>query len=408
MDSLNFNKNEEPILFRETDNIDLKLNRIEDFLKEIKNPCALVPAIQIAGTNGKGSIASFIENSLKEAKISFGVYTSPHLKNWCERIRVNGCEITKLEFKKTLKKHKNLIIQHKLTPFEILFALALDYFSTKDLQLIVLEVGLGGRLDATTSHPTRPIIAMSSIGLDHKEYLGESLEDITKEKAAIIKPGCTVISSQQHPEVCKILEEKARENNAKIKWVNEISKDWKLGIPGKIQYKNAAVAKAVLEELNLLNIKIKKEDIKRGLETAYWPGRMQLVKWQEKPILLDAAHNPPAAKQLSLERKDWPNQENGVVWILGIQKKKEGPQIVRNLIQKKDIAWIIPIPNFQSWSKRELCKACPEIELQLRQADDIQEVLAELSSARDWPKPPPVLAGSLYLIGDILQREIFN
>lgn len=210
--------------------------------------------------------------------------------------------------------------------------LPLNILKKKKVELLVLEVGLGGRLDATTAHPYRPVIAVASIGLDHCEHLGYSLENIAIEKSSVITPFSSVISAKQDPVVEKILEAKAQEKQAKLHWVKPISTDWELGLAGSIQRENAAVAKGVLEALVPLGWKINETEIREGFRQAKWPGRLQSVRWNGHPLLIDGAHNPPAAKQLSKERNLWKHQKNGVHWILGIQSQKEGPKMLKHLL----------------------------------------------------------------------------
>ena len=168
----------------ERENIQLGLSRIKNALKDLDDPCKNIPAIQIVGTNGKGSITAFIENILYTDKKNIGVTTSPHLLDICERIRVNKEKISKEEFERLFKKIKNNLSTHKLSPFEQIICCALNFFDLKKVDLLILEAGLGGRLDATTAHPLRPIIAIGNIGLDHKEYLGDSIEKICKRKSS--------------------------------------------------------------------------------------------------------------------------------------------------------------------------------------------------------------------------------
>ncbi len=124
------------------------------------------------------------------------------------------------------------------------------------------------------------------------------------------------------------------------------------------------------------------------------------------PIVLDGAHNPHAAKQLAIERDTWTNQESGIIWILGIQKRKDMMNILHNLIREKDLAWIVPIPSQQSWSKDQILSYCPEYKKQLKEALSVEEVLSMLRTRKEWPSPPPIITGSLYLIGDLFQRQI--
>ncbi len=385
--------------------MDLGLKRIKTALQEMGNPCENIPAIQIAGTNGKGSITSFIQSVLKAAGIRAGVTTSPHLTSWCERIKADGQTISSKELRQRLISLKPLTQSLHLSPFERLTAVALDHFAAQRMELLVLEVGLGGRLDATTAHSYRPIIAMAAIGLDHCKYLGESLEAITKEKAAVITHGSIVISAPQQPEVTHILEDLADKQNSKLVWVSPLSKDWKLGIAGEVQRENAAVAKSALEALSSLGWKIPEQTIREGFEFAKWPARLQKASWRTLPVIVDGAHNPLAAKRLAIERQRWSKEENGIQWILGIQFQKDGSQILRHLLQPLDSAWIVPVPHHLSWTKSQLSQKSPELESQLFEAEDVEEVLIHLHQEESWPNPPPVITGSLYLIGSLFKNK---
>ena len=185
----------------ERDNIKLGLSRIKEALQELGNPCKNIPAIQIIGTNGKGSIAAYLESILFEAKKNFGVTTSPHLFDVCERIRVNKKNINKTDFEKIFTLIEKNLSKYELTPFEKIFCCSLNFFDIEKVELLILEAGLGGRLDATTAHKLRPIIAIGNIGLDHKEYLGDTIEKIAKEKLAVIQKDSIVISCNQNSKV---------------------------------------------------------------------------------------------------------------------------------------------------------------------------------------------------------------
>ncbi len=381
----------------------LNLERISNVLDLINNPCKEIPAIQVVGTNGKGSIARFLESCLIEAGINVGATTSPHLVNWNERIRVNGKNISNNEFTNHILKVQNL--SQDLSEFELVITCALDYFSIKNVELIILEAGLGGRLDATTSHPKRPLIAIGSIGLDHCEYLGDNIVAITNEKAAVITTGSTVISSNQNEKVSRILEEIAFKKKAVLKWVKPLPKSWELGIPGEVQRKNAAVAKGIIQELKNLGWELNTSQIKNGLKNAKWPARLQRIYWKGKPLLLDGAHNPHAASELAKERLLWKENEKGVHWILGIQSHKKGPEIIRLLVKKNDHAWIIPVPNQNSWLASELSKSCPDLSNQLHQISNVEEILERFIKRGEWPKPFPIIAGSLFLFENFMSNE---
>ena len=388
--------------------MDLNLERMKLAIRLLGKPCNGIPAIQIAGTNGKGSITSFLESFFIKEGLKVGITTSPHLLSWCERIKIDGKKIAEREFKERLIKIKSITREINLTPFELVIATALDHFSFHKVKLMVLEVGLGGRFDATTAHQHRPLIGMASIGLDHCEHLGTDLRKIAKEKAAIIESESIVVSAMQSKEVMEIFEETVAKKKARLRWVKPISKEWDLGIPGEIQRKNAAVAKGILEELSTLGLKIKEENIRESFGLAKWPGRLQRVTWKGMPLVLDSAHNPAAAAELSKERLSWFNQEEGIHWIVGIQRNKDASSILRHLMKPKDSLWIVPITDHNYWTKENLVDVCPEIARKAIEVERVEEILEELLSAEEWPQPAPVITGSIYLLGNLLSKNIFK
>ena len=391
---------------KEYKNMNLGIDRMSLAINAMGDPCKGTPAIHIAGTNGKGSIAAFINSVLSLENIKTGVTTSPHLVDWVERICINKTPISKEEFQSLNLSLFPIAKKYNLTPFECVVAIALKYFTLREVELLILEVGLGGRLDATTAHKYRPIIAFGAIGLDHCEYLGDSLEKVAIEKAAIITSKSTVITASQHHIVKRVFEETAKRKEAVIHWVDPLPEDWNLGLSGAIQKENAAVAKGVIESLKKIGWSISKSQIREGFLLAQWPGRLQTIIWRGLPIIVDGAHNPHAAKQLSVERDAWTDQDNGVIWILGIQIRKDIAGILRKLIRVKDLVWIVPVPEQPSWTKEQVLSLCPEYKDQIKEALCVEDILSTLKKREIWPTPPPVISGSLYLIGDLLKKEI--
>ena len=385
--------------------MDLQLDRMHAALHELDHPCEAVPAIQVLGTNGKGSIVSFLESALCAAGLRCGVTTSPHLVSWCERIRIQGEPIAVETLRSQLQALQPLNERHRLTPFELLVTAAFLEFQRHACELLVLEVGLGGRLDATTAHPHRPVIAVASIGLDHCEHLGNNLTAIAMEKAAAIPPYATVISGAQDPAVQTVLDETCRKQQANLTWVQPLESSWELGLAGEIQRSNAAVALGALKALSSLGWTLPEAVIREGFATARWPGRLETVRWREHRLRLDGAHNPPAAVQLAEERVHWTNASIGVVWILAIQAHKDAAAMLQALLQPQDQAWILPVPGHKSWCRAALLKELPDLDNQLQEADGLETVLNQLSSD-GWPTPMPIVAGSLYLIGDLFARGV--
>ena len=389
--------------------MDLSLERMHRVLSALGDPCGNTPAVQVVGTNGKGSIACMIHSGLSAAGVNSGLTTSPHLVSWCERICINQTPITQVELHQRLQALEPFAEEHHLTTFERLITAALMHFEAHDVDWLVLEAGLGGRLDATTAHPQRPLIAVGAIGIDHREHLGNTLTAISREKAAAISPGAHVISAAQLDPVRAVLEEHTHMVGATLEWVEPLPDAWDLGLPGTLQRHNGAVAYGALQEIRRLGANISEQSIREGLAKAHWPGRLQTVLWNERPIRLDGAHNPAAAAQLAQERACWCDRQQAQIWILGIQAHKQAPEMLQLLLEPNDFAWIIPVPGHQSWTLDRLSEACPNLANQMGGANDVLEVLNRLVSAPgSWPNPSPLIAGSLYLLGELMAQRIIE
>ena len=390
-------------LKHERDNIKLGLSRVKKVLQELDNPCQNIPAIQIIGTNGKGSIAAYLENILFEAKKNFGVTTSPHLFDICERIRVNKKNINKTDFEKFTGLMENKFTKYELTPFEIIICCALNFFDNKQVELLILEAGLGGRLDATTAHKLRPIIAIGNIGLDHKEFLGDTIEKIAKEKLAVIEKNSIVISCNQDIQVKNLINKKVEKVGAKVIWKDPISNSYELGLKGIFQKQNASVAVGAIEALNKLGFNIKEKSISKGLKKTTWVGRMETVNYLNKEILVDCAHNYPAAKALSNERSNWENEEEGIYWILGVQRKKDIYAILKTLLKKNDHLLLVPIPNQPSWQLKDLPQINKIDFKNIIEFEKFEFAIEYLFALKKWPQNHPVLTGSIFLVAEFIK-----
>ena len=407
--------------------VDLGLERLAGALAAGGQPERRFAAVQVAGTNGKGSICTFLAAILAEAGLHYGVYRSPHLLSWCERLQLGERWITPAELRADLGRWRSLAGAFHLTPFELLTAAAFDRLAAEAVQLAILEVGLGGRLDATTLHPDRRVIGLASIGLDHCEHLGSSLEAIAFEKAGVFQPGAIAVSAPQEPAVAAVLDDQARRVGTQLRWVDPLPPQAlggpRLGLAGDLQRRNGAVAVAMAQALGELGWGIEAGAIGRGLAQARWPGRLEIRSYRGQPLLLDGAHNPPAASALRQEldqgeRAPW--GAGGRRWLLGIQRHKQGAAMVRDLLAPGDQAAITPLPEHASWSAADLVAACPALASQLRPVADPAEGLAWLhqraasepgagelvsqgAGGRSEPAMAlPVVAGSLYLLGALI------
>ncbi len=307
------------------------LRRVDELLAQLGNPHLGARSVHIAGTNGKGSTAAMVASALTASGYTTGLYTSPHLHTWRERLRVNGELISEGEFVSLVERVKpeveavnNKATYGELTTFELLTALGFAHFKLKGVDFQVLEVGLGGKFDATNIiNPEVCII--TSISFDHTEVLGSSLAEIAAEKAGIIKTGCVVVTSPQPDEVGKVIQETCLSYGVELVRVGSdvtwrgLSSDlnrqlfqvkgrlgsYKLSIPllGQHQLGNAATAVAALEVLAEKGFNISRDSIIDGLARVSWPGRLQILR-RRPLIVVDGAHNPDSAQKLrqSLEQ----------------------------------------------------------------------------------------------------------
>ena len=359
--------------------------------------------MQVAGTNGKGSICTLVHQALLAAGIRAGLYTSPHLVSWTERIRLGHDPIAAPCLRRHLETATPIAQRHQLTPFELVTAAAFLAFAEADLELVVLEVGLGGRLDATTCHPHRPVIGFASVGLDHAEFLGPDPATIAAEKAGVLQPGAVAFSAPQSPEVAAVLSDRAAAVGAELRWVEPLDlNQWPLGLSGAVQAANGAVALGLLRALKERGWPVNDPAIRRGFAAARWPGRLQQLSWHGLPLLLDGAHNLPAALALRAELDAHP-ERHGLAsgpryWLLGMLANKQGPEIVAALLAPGDRAWIVPVPGHACWSLEALTAANPRLASQLHSAPSLEAglTLAGTCSGRI------VVAGSLYLLGQLL------
>jgi dihydrofolate synthase / folylpolyglutamate synthase len=340
------------ILDREHFGIKLGLDNIGRFLNRIDNPQNSYPSIHIAGTNGKGSTAVFIESILRQAGYKTGIFTSPHLADFRERIRVNGNQISKRYITRFIKKHKYLIARNKITFFEVCTALAFCFFADQKVDIAIVETGLGGRLDATNT--LLPILSIiTDISYDHTNILGETLTAIAGEKAGIIKPQTPVLIGLMKPEPKNKIKSVAKQKNApflmlqpgnfarngypfRYDYYGEVFeiKSLKTSLLGAHQIKNSALAIRAVELIKENGFNINKRNIKNGLAEAIWRARFEILKQNGRPdLILDVGHNPAGVKAMvETFRELYPNQKADIV--IGF---------VRNKNLKKSIQYLKPI-----------------------------------------------------------------
>ncbi len=390
--------------------VDLGLERMRRALAELGHPERRFAAVQVAGTNGKGSICTLVHAALLASGLRTGLYTSPHLVSWCERIRLGDQPIAAQELRGLLNDLQPLARRHDLTPFELVTLAAFQAFADAGLELVVLEVGLGGRLDATTVHPERQVLGFATIGMDHADVLGSTIAAIAAEKAGIFSRGSLAVSGPQQAEAAAVLRQRAVESGSSLRWVNPLATDkgdlvaghlrWRSGLPGLVQRHNSAVALGLVKALRQRGWTIPDQAIVEGFEGARWPARLQPVLWRGQPLLLDGAHNLPAAEALRRELDQGEASGHGRCWVLGMLANKPAPAMVRALLTPSDRAWLVPVPDHPCWSLEAVLAEAPELAGRLGATLSLADALSAAAACAEGGTV--VVAGSLYLIGDLI------
>jgi dihydrofolate synthase/folylpolyglutamate synthase len=302
------------------------LTNILAFTKELSFPERKFKSIHVGGTNGKGSTSHMLASILQEAGYKVGLYTSPHLKNFTERIRVNGNEIPKRKVSSFIKKNKDFLEKQKLSFFEMTVGMAFDYFANEKVDIAIIEVGLGGRLDSTNII-TPEVSVITNIGLDHTQFLGETLPEIAFEKAGIIKKNIPVIIGEEQSEVKSVFVSKADEEQAPIYFASDDDQNDKTDLLGDYQKKNTKTAIASIKKLN--GFSVSEENIKKGLlnvvKNTKLKGRWQIL--QENPkVICDTAHNKEG---LSIVLKQLEKESfKKIHFVLGVVSDKKLEEVL--------------------------------------------------------------------------------
>ena len=405
------------------------LRRVEELLARLGNPHLAARSVHIAGTKGKGSVAAMVASALSISGYTTGLYTSPHLHTWRERMRVDGELISEEEFVALVARLKPEVeaVNRKatygqLTTFELLTALGFAFFKLKEAKFQVLEVGMGGTFDATNVI-TPEVCIITSISLDHTEVLGNSLPEVAGEKAGIIKSGSIVVTSLQPDEVARVIEETCLNRGAElvrvgsdVTWqslgfdsnrqslqVRGRLNSYKLSIPllGQYQLENAAVAVAALEVLAEKGFKISKDGIVNGLAKVSWPGRLQILSRQ--PLLVvDGAHNPASAQKLKQSLEQYFDFDRAIL-VIGVSCDKDIAGIVSELV---------PLFNkvVVTRSRHPRAMAPPPIVAEFARHGDEVEVAEDVSTALTLAmgmagtRDLVCVAGSLFVVGEAIEQ----
>lgn len=417
-------------LGHETLAIKLGLKNTELLLEALNNPQQVLRAVQIAGTNGKGSTAVVLDSICRSAGIKTGLYTSPHLVSITERIRVNGIELTEVQFGNHATTVRNaaekLLAQRRIqalpTFFEQVTTIAFLAFKEAEVDVAILETGLGGRLDSTTTAKAQ-IVAITQIAFDHEEYLGDTLQAIAAEKAAIIWPGvdAVIVADEQPLEALAVIQKQCARNNVVpainncATRVEEISADGRfcvtfetpvrayerlwLGLRGKHQINNAAVAIRLAESLIAIGkYEISVDDVRDGVRSATNPGRLELIL-NRPSFLLDGAHNPAGARALREYLDNFGTRP--LTLVFGAMRDKQLSYIAETLFPAADQVVLTAIDNLRA-APVDLLHTIAEEHLPWKQITVASSSDDALAAAIDQTSPAGMICvtGSLYLIGE--------
>jgi len=400
--------------------------RIKILTERLGNPQNHLKFIHVAGTNGKGSTSAFLASILSCAGYSAGLYTSPHIERFNERIRLNGNEITNdelCEYVERIKTEIDRMIEEGLdhpTVFEAITAMAFLYYYEKKCDVVVLEVGLGGRLDATNVITNSLISVITKISTDHTEVLGNTISEIAYEKAGIIKQNGIVVTYPQDELALRVIESVCRQKNAAIYYSapdDFENVEFKPGllclkhphygniktpVVGVHQVYNAAVALKTAEVLKKTGFNIKDSDIVEGFKTASWPGRFELIG-KNPDVYIDGAHNPDGIRSfVETFKMIYPNRK--ALIIFGVMKDKEYEVMLSELsaITKHFIA--VTPDNPRALDAESLAKIMSKYCKNVEFSDTIEEAVEKLLS---YATDDDIIAalGSLYYIGHV--RKLF-
>jgi len=408
--------------------IKLGLENIRTLCAALGHPEKTFKSIIVAGTNGKGSVAAIIETALRANSLQTGRYTSPHLVRLEERFCVNGEQITHSVFADLIRELSEIInnlqesgqLETPPTFFEVTTAIAFTWFARSDVEVAVLEVGMGGQFDAT--NVVTPIGAViTEVDLDHQQFLGQTLTKIAFEKSGVIKPGIVVVTAETKPPVLEVFRRVCLERTARlIECPKQVTTDvkiqnhntelklttpqatygpLKLSLAGRHQVQNACSAVRLLEELNGI-LPISFPSIKTALTTTSWPGRLQLLQaGPRRHVLLDAAHNPAAASALGSYLSEMYPQKLPLVFAASRDKDVNG--IIRVLLPHITKVICVQLKTSRTWSATELNAsiAANHSGIATTTSDSPQAAL----EAAWLEQKIAVAAGSVYLAGEITQ-----
>lgn len=407
--------------------IKLGLDNMKELSKRIGDPHLDFKSVHVTGTNGKGSVCTFVSEMLRQHGLKVGLYTSPHLVDFRERIRVDGRMIPEkdvVRLGEELRVHMEDMASHgkekQLTFFEFTTGLAFKHFSEKSVDYVVAEVGMGGRMDATNI--IQPdVAAITRIGLEHTDYLGRTIMEIAFEKAGIIKDGCKVVTCERNPDVLRLFQDTCQKHKCEFARLGEhfdvsgidqdrsgtrfdyegerrIS-DLRTRLLGGFQAENAALAIAAVERLKDRGVHVTDDEVRKALKAAKWPGRLDIVS-REPMLMFDGSHNPDGATTTSKNLEAL--QMTPITFVLGCMKDKDARGIVKALAPHAAMMIVTHVANKRALEADELASiARQEYAGPVCVVPDSSEAFDR--AIEGFMGKGICVTGSLYLVGEAIQ-----
>jgi dihydrofolate synthase / folylpolyglutamate synthase len=422
--------------------VSLGLDNSRALMAALRNPQKRVPIIHVAGSNGKGSVCAYLSSILTTAGHRVGCYTSPHLVRWNERICINEQPISDRDLLLALQAvQANVPAGLVPTQFEVLTAAMWLYFSQQSVDVAVIEVGLGGRLDATNVVDEALVTIITSISLEHTERLGDTLAKIAAEKAGIIKMGVPVVVGQMPTDASAVITRRAYDCYSPMSFphpAQALDSGWavyegfelfdiedegvalvprtltfELPLQGTVQLGNVSLAIAAVLLLRQEGWEIPNEAITTGIAQTQWTGRMQWYNWRGHKILIDGAHNTDSVRALRSfldQSLSVGTVEGKTHWVMGMLETKTHAAMLTELLRSGDSVYFTPVPGHKSANLLELVHVAKTVRSDLVRVWVFEEVMRALQAATDEMERGDrvVVCGSLYLVGDFLKKEMGN
>lgn len=414
--------------------IKLALSNSATLMTLMGDPHRKFRSVHVAGTNGKGSTAAYIATMLQAAGYRVGLYTSPHLVSFTERIRINDVRIAEAKVVELAGRVRNAARKVEGTPgttafkptfFEVATTMAFTCFAEEGVDIAVIEVGMGGRLDST--NVITPLVSViTNIDLEHTEFLGTDITQIAGEKAGIIKQGVPVVTGALQPEVITIIEQQAaaqksavyrlfrdfmpetvtslREQVFDYQGINKSFEKLRINMLGRYQVDNACLALAAIECLRQAGVIVDETAVRRGLEQVRWEGRLELVAGKPD-IYLDGAHNPASAQKLAATIREMKPLYQRIILVIGILGDKDRQGIASALISLADHVVVTRPQYSRAMEVKELASEIRKLHGSVATAETVAEAIA---AARRTASPDDLvlITGSLYVVGDA--RAVFH